>query len=952
LNASRAIAILFFLSGLTGLIYEVVWIRLFSLAFGQTSQALGTVLGVYLAGLALGAWCAVRFAKAYPGRYLFFYGLAETLAGIYALSTPWLIDATHPVLRALYGTGHGAMVATESGRILLCSAILLPATLLMGSSLPLLAGYCETRGRSSIQSLYIVNLAGASIGAVMSGFVLLPTLGYSRTLQAACVLNCAVGVAALWVGKYKRPQKSPEERVDVRAIDSRLATRTWVVVAFWSGLACMLHEVVWVRIYALLFGPTASTLSLVLAVFLVGLMMGAVGGRLVRRDPQKWLCAAQFCCVGLLFWAFMAAGTLPQRIAAWVQLYYGSASQIEWMKAVVLTITLLPLTTIIGVSFPLMMRIAPTRHFSLASRVGGIYGINTTGCIVGALGTAWLLVPVLGTQATLLLGALINLALGVLLLQPGRRNLALVAAAAGVLLAIFLVPRWDMTAMTAGTYKYAPYYAASEPAQLTGGNSLFLREGSSGTVAVRKEGSSLVLSIDGKVDASDAGGDLLTEKLLAHLPLALAADAKHVCLIGLASGVTAGAMLTHPIQLLDVLEISPEIVTASHFFDNVNRKPLEDPRTSLLVNDGRNHLELTSAKYDLIVSEPSNPWIAGMNSLFTRDFFHIAKSRLSGRGVFAQWFHIYNMPKNDLQSLLQAFVEVFPSAMLWQLNDGDVLLTGFANPPSPLMRLGSSIPSDALSNPRFLLSLYKMRDGDIRRFAGSVAPNMDDNSILEFHGQQDLHAQTDVSNADDLASFSKQPPPEEVQEVHDSLTSAELATNGDLFESAESFRSAFNSYQAAFRKDPASWRALAGMDRTARLLEERSAVLLALGLTNDKDNLQSRTEHALAKARSGDLAGAEFLFQENAEAHPTDSAARLNYGLFCLERNKYTDAVGQFQRAISLSPAYVPAYEAMAETYLRLHDAADAIIWSRRILQLDPNHEVAKQTLAALERGH
>ena len=139
------------------------------------------------------------------------------------------------------------------------------------------------------------------------------------------------------------------------------------------------------------------------------------------------------------------------------------------------------------------------------------------------------------------------------------------------------------------------------------------------------------------------------------------------------------------------------------------------------------------------------------------------------------------------------------------------------------------------------------------------------------------------------------------------------------------------------------------MDRTAALPEERSAVLRALALGTGEDDLQTRTARALEKARSGDLARAEFLFQENAEAHPADSAARMNYGLFSLERNRYSEAIEQFQRAINLSPGFLPAYEAMAETYLRLHDAANAVIWSRRILQLDPHHEVASQTLAALE---
>jgi len=392
------------------------------------------------------------------------------------------------------------------------------------------------------------------------------------------------------------------------------------------------------------------------------------------------------------------------------------------------------------------------------------------------------------------------------------------------------------------------------------------------------------------------------------------------------------------------------MVSASHFFDDVNRRPLEDRRTSLLVNDGRNHLALTSLKYDLIVSEPSNPWIAGMNSLFTLDFFRLAKNRLNPSGVFAQWFHLYNMPKSDLQSLLQAFVEVFPSAILWQLNDGDVLLTGFENAPASLMQSSSSIPSDILSESRFLLVLYVMRDGDIRRFAASAPPNTDDNPVLEFHGQRDLHAQTDLSNGNELAAFSKQSPPAEVQAVRDTLTSAELFANGEIFERAESYRSAFRTYRAAFRSEPSSWRALAGMDRTAKPPEERSAVLLALGLIAGDDSLQTRTELALEKARRGDIAGAEFLFQENAEAHPADAAARLNYGLFCLERNQNAAAIEQFQRAIDLSSSYLPALEAMAETYLRLHDAANATIWSRRILQLDPQHEVAKQTLAALEK--
>jgi spermidine synthase len=955
MNRSRLVPILFFLSGFTGLIYELIWIRLFSIRFGQTYQALGTVLGVYLGGLAVGACAAGLLLTRYSRRGLMLYGAAEALTAIYALATPWLIEGTQTVLRLLYETGYTSTTAVSIARVMLCSAILLPATALMGASLPLLAAYCEKTGRNSIESLYLVNLAGASAGAVLSGFVFLPAIGYLRSLAFACAINGAVGIAALASGKQLHAAQTGTRASESTSLP-QLRASTWITAIFLTGNVCMLHEVVWGRIYGLLLGPTASTISLVLAIFLAGLAFGAILARRMTGDPRRCLCLAQFGCFGMLMWTYASAGALPNIIGDRVRLHYGSPPQIEAVKAAALGATLLPLTVVLGVSFPLLMRIAPANGVDLHTRIGRMYGLNTAGCIAGALGTAWFLVPVLGTQATLLLGAVATVGLGVLLsktLQPTLRILAIAGSTGALLLAIFLLPRWRMSSMTAGTYKYAPYYGTTATADL---EPVFLREGSAGTVTVRKEGSSLVLAVEGKVDASDAGGDLLTEKLLAHLPLMLTRDAKRVCLIGLASGVTAGAMLTHPVDALDVVEISPDIVTASHFFDKVNGHPLEDTRTTLLVNDGRNHLALTSTKYDLIVSEPSNPWIAGMNILFTEDFFRIVKRRLSLGGVFAQWFHIYNMPKGDLQRLLRAFVDVFPSAMLWQLNDGDVLLTGFAE--SAPMRIGNAPPKAAadldtvgVAAPRLLLNMYVMRDNDIRRFAGSAPANTDDNSLLEFHGQADLHAQTDLANAKDLADLPKQPPPEEVRDIREHLTYAQLFTNAQMFERAESYRSAFRDYQLAFAKDPTSWLALAGMDRTAGLPENRAAVLASLGLSPAEDNLAVRTERALEKGRNGDVFRAEFLLAENAEAHPTDSAARLNYGLFCLERKRYSEAIQHFQRAINLSPGYVSAYEAMAETYLELRDASNAVTWSKRILQLDPQHQIARQTVAALERA-
>jgi tetratricopeptide (TPR) repeat protein len=329
---------------------------------------------------------------------------------------------------------------------------------------------------------------------------------------------------------------------------------------------------------------------------------------------------------------------------------------------------------------------------------------------------------------------------------------------------------------------------------------------------------------------------------------------------------------------------------------------------------------------------------------------------LNSGGVFAQWFHIYNLPKDDLQSLFRAFQQVFPSAILWQLNDGDVLLTGFADGGVARQALvpaaaAADLAAVGVTDPKLLLDMYVMRDGDLRRFAADAAPNTDDDPRLEFHGQRDLHAQTDAGNAEDLAVFSKElGPPDPVRTIRTGLTAVQLTGIAAMFEHAESYRSAFHSYRAAFDLDAGSHDALAGMDRCARLPAEHAAVAAALHLPDASDDtLEKRTELALAKAQDGDIAGAEFLFEENAQAHPLDSAARFNYGLFCLERKDYQRAVAQFRKAIELNPKYLPAFEAMAESYLQLHDTSKAMEWSRKILEIDPNHAVARQTLATLE---
>src|SRR5262249_31368327 len=241
------------------------------------------------------------------------------------------------------------------------------------------------------------------------------------------------------------------------------------------------------------------------------------------------------------------------------------------------------------------------------------------------------------------------------------------AFAAGVVLVYFIFnPRWDPELMTSGAYRYAPYYAANLDLDtvLKSGQLVYFKEGTAATVSIRKSRGDTMLSVDGKVDASDSG-DMTTQKMLAHLPLLLSRNARHVAVIGLGSGVTAGAALQHPIESLDVVEVSPEVVAASRYFEHVNHHPLEDRRTSLIIGDGRNHLRYAAKEYDVTISEPSNPWMSGMASLFTRDFFSEVLARLTPSGIHCQWLHSYNMSTKDLRTIIRTFRSVFPHAQLW-----------------------------------------------------------------------------------------------------------------------------------------------------------------------------------------------------------------------------------------------------------------------------------------------
>jgi spermidine synthase len=435
-------------------------------------------------------------------------------------------------------------------------------------------------------------------------------------------------------------------------------------------------------------------------------------------------------------------------------------------------LAMLPLTTLFGISFPLLAHLpAGTDAREISGR---LYLWNTLGSILGALATGFLLVPRVGLQAGFVWMAGLLLAPGVLALlaawpRRAAAKLAVGLAAAALLAgaALFYRP-WDRLLMTAGIYKYGlewrqliPDGRTLQEALRSYRTLLFYREGREAVVSVTRSSAGTFLAINGKIDAGDQA-DTATQKLLAHVPLTLHPGPRSAFIIGWGSGSTAGAAALHPLQAIHCAEIEPAVFDAAPFFQELQHGVQRDERFTVHLQDARNVLATSASRYDVIISEPSNPWVSGMSSLFTDDFYRIAAERLEEGGVFCQWFHYYDLGLGDIRVQLATFCRRFPHASLWLVPPARSAQAGQATPVGDMLLLGSfrPLPLDygraqevlrsaeiredlrrvGIEDELALLAVWAADREDLLAFAGEVPLNTDDRPFLELNAPKGLYS--------------------------------------------------------------------------------------------------------------------------------------------------------------------------------------------------------------------
>lgn len=898
--ARRVFLVVYCLSGAAALLYQVAWARLLTLYMGHTVAAVGTVLAAFMGGLAVGAALAGRLApRLARERALAWYARLEIVIAVCALFIPFGLTALEPLLRVAYADGSGPWF----GLVRALSSLLLVAVpaAAMGGTFPFavhwLVGHAARAARDT-GVLYAVNTAGAAIGAAVTGFVLLPMLGLRLTMLIGVAINLGVAFTAFRLSSSPTPAVSATPRRRSPAVDragvTDHASAAWVaaVGVGLSGFVALVYEVAWTRALAVVIGPTTYAFTTMLVVFIVGIAGGAaVASRIAHRvrQPPLWLAATLVLAAVAACGASLAFGQIPLAIAGIVSAPTATLTSVVAREALLIAPLLLPMTMAFGAAFPFAVAVAARRAERVAADVARVYVFNTVGAIGGALAGSFLLIPIVGLQRSILLGGIVLVGAGALIAFAVTSRLAaragIVAAALGLTAAGLSLPAWNPNLISSGAYKYATDRIAGDlEASLDAGELLYYGEGAAGTVAVRRVAGTTALAIDGKVDASN-GGDMLTQKLLAHLPLMLHPSPREVAVIGFGSGVTVGAALQHPLTRLDALEISPEVIAASSFFREENHHALSDSRTRLVVADGRTHLMLSKQTYDVIISEPSNPWMAGIAALFTREFFAAARSRLRPGGILCQWAHTYDIRDTDLRSIVATFASVFPDGAMWLVGDGDLLLIGSNTPAVDLvgnMERGWQRPGVATDLAMVgvrdvfgVLSLFLAGSAGLKEY-GAGPIQRDDHLALEFSAPTGIYGARAGDNVEMLRRLAAASPPPAIASARASATAAMWRDVGLMYLDAKAPGPAYEALARAVEHGAEDERALTGLSRAAAAArrEDAAKALLAHVGQREPRNIAVRIALSRLLASQGQMEAALRAAGESLEIDPSSAAAR------------------------------------------------------------------------------
>ena len=773
-----SLLILFVGSGACALIYEVVWFQLLELVIGSSAISLGVLLATFMGGMCVGSLALPRFVPStmHPLRL---YAVLELSIGVIGLLELLAI----PLIGNLYSpaVGHGA--AALFFRAIVAGICLLPPTILMGATLPAIARLVRStpRGVSWLGFFYGGNIAGGVLGSVLAGFYLLRVFDQSFATFFAVALNLLVAGIA-WTIALNSPSALDSETQEVSSAEAGATNESgdWrrrrIYVAIGLSGACALGaEVVWTRLLSLTFGASVYTFSMILAVFLTGLGIGSSAGAWMSRKVSSASAAFATCQLLLtltIAWAamviFVALPNWPINPSLAPSAWF--ALQLDLVRC---ALAVLPSAVLFGASFPFALAALAIPGRDTSKLVGRVYAANTVGSIFGALLVSLLLVPALGTrdaQRVLIAVAAVSTVLVLLSTEKASiRRAGFILTPLFALMLIVTLPKLPGELVAHGRYAVT---------WLGRTDVLYVGEGINSSIAVTRllSNGATQFHVSGKVEASSLAQDMRLQKMLAHLPALVHPDPQSVLVVGFGAGVTAGSFLPYPsVRRLVICEIEPLIPkVVSTWFEKENNNVANDPRTQIYFDDARSFVLTTDEKFDVITSDPINPWVKGAASLYTREYFAAVKAHLKPGGVVTQWVPLYESTIDAVRSELATFFEAFPDGSVWaNTYEGrgyDIVLLGHVGPlkididamdqrfaSNGFERVAESLGESGFLSSVDLFSTFAGTGRDLAGWLEGAEINTDRNLRLQYLAGSGLNSYTEASIFDQIMQHRRYP---------------------------------------------------------------------------------------------------------------------------------------------------------------------------------------------------
>ena len=909
------IHVLFFLSGLSALIYQVAWVRLFGGVFGNTIYSASLVVAVFMLGLGVGGlvtgrWADRRYAVA-PGSLLRAYGWFELVIAVMGLIIAALLPRLDEVsaLASSYvrdGSGWNVLSAgSYLARAGMAVALLTPITLLMGGTLTLLIRHLVRRNLDAagwhIATLYAVNTAGAAAACLLTDFALVPDIGLLGTQLVAVACNVFAGVGAWYLStrdsgfgirdskRGTRPPKSAARKEAARVPDPTVAL-TAIALAL-SGFAAMGMEILWFRHFSILLGGFRAVFALLLAVILIGIGAGAfIGGVLDRRIRRPGACLmvtqALFVAFALIGLAAADATTIDTRLAT----ESGPVPRLTeiWFNAKPILLEVGIPALLMGFSFPLANAMVQHAERSVGLRAGVLYLSNTLGAVCGSVGAGFVLLPMLGVQRSttiLMLAAALAIVPLALVTRPSK------AVAGSLLIAPAALAVWLLLPANHVMDRALPRLAAGE-------RQISVSEGLIEVIAVTEiPGEGRRLFTNGHEMSSTRRLAQRYMRALAHIPLLSIDCPESVLVIGFGVGNTTHAATLHPSVLrVEVADLSKAILEHAGYFSDVHGDVLRDARVTVYVNDGRHHLHMRpAASYDLITLEPPPIAYAGVAALYSREFYALARTRLKPKGYLSQWLPAYQVPAATTLAMIRSFIDVFPQAVLLSGAGGDLLLLG-AN--DTRIEIDPARVDAALARaPQVRADLHRLDLGSAREIVGTfigsagmlaatardTPPVTDDRPIQEYGVASLLHAGDAVP-----ASLV------DVNRIADWCPAC-FVDGKPLVEGLDTYLELLNLAYTAPVRDVANARALAA--REGRTIAGSAYLGAIVPASSELHNLLG-----LTYASNGDLEKAIVEFREALRLAPDSAATHWHLGAALASRGAHEEAIRHLRRSVELDP--------------------------------------------------